>query len=115
MQNREERDLYTCEKSRLDENLMEAVELGENEKVQVFNNTDGAVLETYAIAGGSGVICLTGAAARRAQPGDVVIIIAYASVENDMAQEFTPAVAVHDRQNCIQQMLSSEPASTTLE
>ena len=64
----------------IDEALMEAAGIMPNEKVQVVNNNNGARFETYVIKGtrDSGVICLNGAAARLAQPGDVVIIISYA-------------------------------------
>ncbi|WP_298785271.1 aspartate 1-decarboxylase [uncultured Marinococcus sp.] len=112
-----EADLNYVGSITIDRDLMEAVDLWENEKVQVVNNTNGARLETYVIEGprGSGVICLNGAAARMAQPGDVVIIIAYALIENETAREFKPAVAVLDSHNQIKQMLSYEPASTTLD
>ena len=112
-----EADLNYVGSITFDRDLMEAVDLWENEKVQVVNNTNGARLETYVIEGprGSGVICLNGAAARMAQPGDVVIIIAYALMENETAREFKPAVAVLDSHNQIKQMLSYEPASTTLD
>ncbi|MDX6151862.1 aspartate 1-decarboxylase [Marinococcus sp. PL1-022] len=112
-----EADLNYVGSITIDRDLMEAVGLWENEKVQVVNNTNGARLETYVIEGprGSGVICLNGAAARMAQPGDVVIIIAYALMENETAREFKPAVAVLDSHNQIKQMLSYEPASTTLD
>lgn len=112
-----EADLNYVGSITIDRDLMEAVDLWENEKVQVVNNTNGARLETYVIEGprGSGVICLNGAAARMAQPGDVVIIIAYALMENETAREFKPAVAVLDSHNQIKQMLSYEPASTTLD
>lgn len=112
-----EADLNYVGSITIDRDLMEAVDLWENEKVQVVNNTNGARLETYVIEGprGSGVICLNGAAARMAQPGDVVIIIAYALMENEKAREFKPAVAVLDSHNQIRQMLSYEPASTTLD
>ncbi|HBS47357.1 MAG TPA: aspartate 1-decarboxylase, partial [Paenibacillus sp.] len=64
----------------IDENLMEAADILENEKVQIVDNNNGSRLETYVIPGprGSGVICLNGAAARLVQPGDTVIIISYA-------------------------------------
>ncbi|MDZ5783518.1 aspartate 1-decarboxylase [Marinococcus luteus] len=112
-----EADLNYVGSITIDRDLMEAVDLWENEKVQVVNNTNGARLETYVIEGprGSGVICLNGAAARMAQPGDVVIIIAYALMENETAREFKPAVAVLNSHNQIRQMLSYEPASTTLD
>ena len=61
----------------IDEDLMDAVNLIEGEKVQIVNNNNGERIETYVIKGerGSGAICLHGAAARRAQPGDIVIIM----------------------------------------
>ena len=64
----------------IDEELLELAGILPGERVQVVNNNNGARLETYTIAGkrGSGVICLNGAAARKAQVGDTVIIIAYA-------------------------------------
>ena len=63
----------------IDEDLMDAANLIENEKVQIVNNNNGERFETYVIKGerGSGTVCLNGAAARRAQVGDIVIIIAY--------------------------------------
>ena len=63
----------------IDEDLMDAANLIENEKVQIVNNNNGERFETYVITGerGSGTVCLNGAAARRAQVGDIVIIIAY--------------------------------------
>ncbi|TXB67920.1 aspartate 1-decarboxylase [Phaeodactylibacter luteus] len=78
----------------IDEDLMEAAGLIDGEKVQVVNNNNGERLETYVITGerGSGVICLNGAAARRAQVGDTVIIIAYAWMEEAEARAFQPKV-----------------------
>lgn len=87
----------------IDEALMEAANLQEGERVQVVNNNNGERLETYVIPGerNSGVICLNGAAARRAQVGDVVIIIAYAWMSPDEARAFTPAVVFPDEHNRI--------------
>lgn len=85
----------------IDEDLMDAADLLENEKVQIVNNNNGARLETYVIVGprGSGVICLNGAAARLVQPGDNVIIISYATVDNVEAKEHRPTVVFVDEQN----------------
>ncbi|MEW4370268.1 aspartate 1-decarboxylase [Paenibacillus kandeliae] len=85
----------------IDEDLMDAADLLENEKVQIVNNNNGARLETYVIVGprGSGVICLNGAAARLVQPGDNVIIISYATVDNAEAKEHRPTVVFVDEQN----------------
>src|SRR6185295_10658043 len=77
----------------IDEDLMTAANLIENEKVQVVNINNGERLETYVIKGkkGSGIICLNGPAARRAQVGDIVIIISYASMEFEEAKKHKPA------------------------
>jgi len=85
----------------IDEDLMEAAGLIDGEKVQVVNNNNGERLETYVITGerGSGVICLNGAAARRAQVGDTIIIIAYAWMEEEEARQFRPKVVFPDQQN----------------
>ena len=78
----------------IDEALMEAARLIEGEKVQVVNINNGERLETYVIKGEphSGVICLNGPAARKAQVGDVVIIISYASMELEEAKKFKPTL-----------------------
>jgi aspartate 1-decarboxylase len=78
----------------IDRDLMDAADLLPNEKVQVVDNNNGARLETYVIEGsrGSGVICLNGAAARLVQPGDNVIIISYAELEDAEARAWEPTV-----------------------
>ncbi|RSL33434.1 aspartate 1-decarboxylase [Salibacterium salarium] len=98
----------------IDESLLEAVDIVENEKVQVVNNNNGARLETYVISGerDSGVVCLNGAAARMVQPGDVVIIIAYACMESEKCQDFIPNVAILGDNNKIIDMLPREEPST---
>lgn len=100
----------------IDENLMDAVDILPNEKVQVVNNNNGARLETYVIPGprGSGVICLNGAAARLVQPGDKVIIIAYAMMSEEEAKSYNPKVAVLNDRNEIEAMLPSELHGTTV-
>lgn len=87
----------------IDEALMEGANLIEGERVQVVNNNNGERLETYVIKGerGSGVVCLNGAAARRAQVGDTVIIIAYAWMSEEEARKFEPAVVFPDEKNLI--------------
>ena len=82
----------------IDEDLMDAANIIANEKVSIVNNNNGERFETYAITGerGSGVICLNGAAARLVQPGDVVIIMAYAMMEMEEARKFKPAVVFPD-------------------
>ncbi|HKL71104.1 MAG TPA: aspartate 1-decarboxylase [Marinilabiliaceae bacterium] len=76
----------------IDEELMEAANIIENEKVQVVNNNNGERIETYVIKGerGSGVICLNGAAARKVAVGDIVIIITYAMMPFEDAKDFEP-------------------------
>ena len=82
----------------IDEDLMDAASLIENEKVQIVNNNNGERFETYIIKGerGTGVICLNGAAARKVQPGDVVIIMSYALMDFEEAKTFRPAVVFPD-------------------
>lgn len=85
----------------IDEELMEAANIVEGEKVQIVNNNNGARLETYTIRGerGSGVICLNGAAARLVQVGDIVIIISYAWLTPEEAKTFRPVAIFPDDQN----------------
>ena len=85
----------------LDEDIMEAANLIEGEKVLVVNNNNGERLETYIITGrrGSGIVCLNGAAARRAQVGDFVIIIAFAHMDFEEAKTFKPALAFVNTEN----------------
>ncbi|MCD7972756.1 MAG: aspartate 1-decarboxylase [Candidatus Azobacteroides sp.] len=82
----------------IDEDLMDAANLIANEKVQIVNNNNGERLETYIIKGerGSGAICLNGAAARKVQPGDIIIIMAYAWMNAEEAKIFKPAVVFPD-------------------
>lgn len=98
----------------IDEDLIDAVGMLPNEKVQIVNNNNGARLETYIIPGkrGSGVICLNGAAARLVQEGDKVIIISYKMMSDQEAASHEPKVAVLNDQNKIEQMLGNEPART---
>ena len=78
----------------IDEDLMEAANIIENEKVQVVNINNGERLETYVIMGkkGSGVCCLNGPAARKAVVGDIVVIIAYATMDFEEAKTFKPSI-----------------------
>ena len=82
----------------IDQDLLDAANLIPNEKVSVVNNNNGERLDTYVIPGerGSGVVCLNGAAARKVQPGDVVIIMSYAMMDFEEATHFTPAVIFPD-------------------
>lgn len=85
----------------IDEDLMDAANLIEFEKVQVVNINNGERLETYVIKGerGSGVISLNGAAARKAQPGDLVIIAAFAHLDFEEAKSFKPSIVFPDSNN----------------
>jgi aspartate 1-decarboxylase len=76
----------------LDEDLMEASNIIENEKVQVVNINNGERLETYVIKGkrGSGICCLNGPAARKGMVGDLVVVISYARMEFEKAKTFKP-------------------------
>lgn len=82
----------------IDEDLMDAVNIIENEKVQVVNLNNGERLDTYVIKGkrGSGQICFNGPAARKVTVGDVVIIISYATMEFDEAKSFKPIIIFPD-------------------
>lgn len=85
----------------IDEALLEAANLIENEKVQIVNVNNGERLETYVIKGerGSGQICLNGPAARKAQVGDIVIIISYASMDLEEAKQYKPVIVFPDDNN----------------
>ena len=78
----------------LDEDLMEAANMIENEKITVVNANNGERLETYLIKGtrGSGICCLNGPAARKGMAGDVVIVISYASMDFEEAKKFRPSI-----------------------
>jgi aspartate 1-decarboxylase len=100
----------------IDEDLLDAVGMMANEKVQIVNNNNGARLETYIIPGerGSGVICLNGAAARLVQKGDIVIIISYVLVPQEEVSKHKPKVAIMDENNRIKELIHSEPALTII-
>lgn len=94
-------DLHYIGSITIDEDLMDAAGIIENEKVHVVNINNGERLETYVIKGtrGSGVVCLNGPAARKAQKGDVVIVISYASMEFEKAKSFKPTIIFPDENN----------------
>jgi aspartate 1-decarboxylase len=94
----------------IDEELMEKAGILPNERVQVVDNNNGARLETYTIPGprGSGVICLNGAAARLAQPGDIVIIMAYALFTEEEGRVHKPKVVMVDEKNKIKEIRTVE-------
>lgn len=85
----------------IDEDLMDAANIIANEKVQIVNVNNGERLETYVIKGerGSGQVCLNGPAARKAQVGDIVIIISYATMDFEEAKSFQPTVIFPDEHN----------------
>lgn len=85
----------------IDEDLMDAAGLIENEQVHIVNNNNGERFITYVIKGerGSGMICLNGAAARRVQIGDIIIIIAYGSMTQEEAKTFKPMIVFPDHNN----------------
>ncbi len=85
----------------IDEDLMDAANLIENEKVQIVNINNGERLETYVIKGvrGSGQVCLNGPAARKAQVGDIVIIISYCSMDAEEAKGHQPVIIFPDEWN----------------
>ncbi|MDP4284532.1 MAG: aspartate 1-decarboxylase [Bacteroidota bacterium] len=78
----------------LDEDLMDAANMIENEKITIVNVNNGERLETYLIKGkrGSGVVCLNGPAARKGTEGDIIIVISYASMDFEEAKTFKPSL-----------------------
>ena len=96
-----EADLNYVGSITIDEDLMEAAHLLEWEKVQVVNINNGERLETYVIKGerGTGTICLNGPAARKVQPGDIVIVISYAQMTPEEAQGHQPVLIFPNEHN----------------
>lgn len=85
----------------IDETLMEASNIIENEKVQIVNINNGERFETYVIKGqrNTGTICLNGPAARKVQVGDVIIVIAYATMDFEEAKSWKPSLIFPDAHN----------------
>ncbi|MBD64332.1 MAG: aspartate 1-decarboxylase [Halobacteriovoraceae bacterium] len=83
----------------IDPALTDAARMHEFEKVEIYNCNNGARFATYIIPGGPGEICLNGAAARHAHPGDLVIICAYGTVDNDKAAGHKPTLVFVDEKN----------------
>jgi aspartate 1-decarboxylase len=94
-------DLHYIGSIAIDEDLMDAANLIENERVNIYNITNGERLDTYVIKGkrGSGVISLNGAAARKAAVGDKIIIVSYASMDFESAKSFKPWIIFPDDNN----------------
>ncbi|MDR2680715.1 MAG: aspartate 1-decarboxylase [Tannerella sp.] len=82
----------------IDEDLMDAANIIEYEKVHILDNNNGERFETYVIKGerGSGIICLNGAAARKVQPGDIILIVSYARMDFEEAKKFKPTIVFPD-------------------
>ncbi len=87
----------------LDEDLMEAAGMIENEKVQIVNINNGERLETYLIKGkrGTGICCLNGPAARKGAVGDIIIVISYASMPFEEAKKFQPTIVFPGEKNAL--------------
>ena len=87
----------------IDEDLLDAANITEGEKVQIVNNNNGERLETYAIPGprGSGEITLNGAAARKVAPGDILILITYAIMTQEEAKKFKPSLVFPNKDNLL--------------
>lgn len=100
----------------IDEELLKQVDILPGEKVQIVNNNNGARLETYVIPGpkGSRTICLNGAAARLVQPGDTVIIISYALMDEEEIAKHRPRIAIMGEGNEIVEMIGEEVHATVL-
>lgn len=94
----------------IDSDLMKAAGILPNEQVHVVDNNNGSRLVTYAIPGpaGSGVICLNGSAARMVQPGDIAIIMAYATMTEEEAKNHKPTVVLVDGDNKITETFSEK-------
>jgi aspartate 1-decarboxylase len=93
-----EADLNYIGSITIDQDLMEAANIIENEKVQIVNINNGERLDTYVITGerGSGQICMNGPAARKVAVGDIIIIISYATIEFEEAKSFRPTMIFPD-------------------
>lgn len=98
-----EADLNYVGSVTIDEDLIEAANLLVHEKVQIVNVNNGERFETYVIRGerGSGVVCLNGPAARKAQVDDIIIIISYASMAFEEAKTFEPSVVMPKEGNIL--------------
>jgi aspartate 1-decarboxylase len=107
-----EADLNYTGSITIDKSLLKELDILHYERVQVLNINNGARMETYVIEGepDSGIICLNGAAARWAVPGDKVIIISYCLIDDTQARSWKPKIVLLDEKNKIKEVLS-EPHS----
>jgi len=94
-----EAELHYVGSITIDADLMRLADLREYEKVQVVDIDNGARLETYVIVGGPGQICMNGAAARLVHPGDRIIVMAYAEVDEEELADFKPAIVLVNERN----------------
>jgi aspartate 1-decarboxylase len=94
----------------IDEDLMDKADLLLNEKVQIVNNNNGQRFETYVIPGerGSGIMCLNGAAARLAHPGDIIIIMSFALMDREEAKVFRPTIVLLNDNNKVNRIKNEE-------
>lgn len=106
-----EAQLYYEGSITIDQDLLEAANILPFEKVQVVNINNGERLETYTYAGprGSGTICMNGAAARKCEVGDQVIIIAYCDLDAEEAQAHCPRLVLVDEENKIKEIIHDIP------
>jgi aspartate 1-decarboxylase len=100
----------------IDQDILDEVDMLPNEKVQIVNNNNGARFETYIISGerGSGQFCVNGAAARLVQEGDVIIVISYTFVPEEIVRNHHPRILIMNENNEIVDRIAQEPASTIL-
>lgn len=100
-------ELYYEGSITIDKVLLDAANILPYEKVQVVNVNNGSRLETYTIEGepDSGVICLNGPAARLGYPGDEIVIISYAQMNDEEIKDYKPLVVIVDKENKIKKML----------
>ena len=103
-----EADLNYTGSITIDKSLLQELDILHYERVQVLNINNGSRIETYVIEGepDSGIICLNGAAARWAAPGDKVIIIAYCLIEDTQARNWKPKIVLLDEKNKIKEVIS---------
>lgn len=95
----------------LDRDLLLAADILPFEEVHVWNVTRGTRLQTYAMEGppGSGIVCVNGAAAHLARPGDIIIIATFTLMDDEAARTHQPRIVLMDAQNCIKRMASEVP------
>ena len=108
-----ETDLNSTGSITIDKKLLQEVDILHYERVQVANINNGTRVETYVVEGepDSGTICLNGAAARWAVPGDKIIIISYCQMEETQAKNWKPKIVLVDENNKIEKILSSPHSS----